>query len=285
MIYTKDQTALVDHDWTYNSANEITEYINSSDGTADYTSDDLGQLTGADYDYQTDEPYAYDDNGNRTNTGYVTGTNNLLLSDGTYRYTYDDNGNRTAKFVDADADGVLDAGDTDITTYTWDYRNRLTGVVQTATYGGAVDHTVDYAYDYANRLVFRTVDAGRSGGTVPVQESAYVYDGNQIALQFDKIVSGPSDLSASDLSHRYLWGPAIHQLLADEHVESLGTAGDVVWPLTDNLGIHFQKVSGIAHFPACGLQLFAFCRIHTFSLSFFYFPPTIGRRMRQDQAA
>jgi len=112
----------------------------------------------------------------------------------------------------------------------------LTGVVQTATYGGAVDHTVDYAYDYANRLVFRTVDAGRSGGTVPIQESAYVYDGNQIALQFDKIVGGPSALSASDLSHRYLWGPAIDQLLADEHVESLETAGDVVWPLVDNLG-------------------------------------------------
>ncbi len=97
----------MDHDWTYSSANEITQHINSIDGTAGYTSDDLGQLTWADYDYQTDESY-----------------------------TYDDNGNRTAKFVDTD--GVLDAGDTDITTYTWDYRNRLTGVVQMATYGGAV---------------------------------------------------------------------------------------------------------------------------------------------------
>jgi RHS repeat-associated protein len=29
--------------------------------------------------------------------------------------------------------------------------------------------------------------------------------------------------------------PAVDQLLADEHVDSLGTAGDVVWPLTDNL--------------------------------------------------
>ncbi len=60
------------------------------DGTADYASDDTGQLTDADYDYQTDEDYSYDSNGNRTNTGYTTGPNNQLLtsSDGvtTYRY-------------------------------------------------------------------------------------------------------------------------------------------------------------------------------------------------------
>ena len=236
LTYTKGQTTLVDHDWTYNSVNEITDYINSIDGTADYTSDDTSQLTGADYDYQTDESYTYDDNGNRTNTGYVTGTNNLLLSDGTYRYAYDDNGNRTSKFVDADADGVLDSGDTDVTTYTWDYRNRLTEVSAFDDYAAyssdTPDQVVAYAYDYANRLVERSLDTD-GDGTVD-SSSVYVYDGNQIALQFD--VSGTGSASASDLSHRYLWGPAVDQLLADERVESLGTAGDVVWPLTDNLG-------------------------------------------------
>ena len=49
----------MDHDWTYNSVNEITQYINSIDGTADYTSNDTSQLTGADYNYQTDESYTY----------------------------------------------------------------------------------------------------------------------------------------------------------------------------------------------------------------------------------
>jgi hypothetical protein len=39
------------------------------------------QLTGADYDFQTDESYSYDDNGNRTNTGYATGDHNRLTNE------------------------------------------------------------------------------------------------------------------------------------------------------------------------------------------------------------
>jgi len=70
-----------------------------------------------------------DANGNRTtvtsdssSSTHTTDVDNQLLSDGTYRYSYDAEGNRIAKFIDADANGVLDAGETDITTYTWDYR-------------------------------------------------------------------------------------------------------------------------------------------------------------------
>jgi YD repeat-containing protein len=70
------------------------------DDSVDYTNDDTGQLTGADYDNQDDEDYSYDENGNRTMTGYVTGDDNQLLSDGTYRYLYDGEGNRIAKFVE-----------------------------------------------------------------------------------------------------------------------------------------------------------------------------------------
>jgi hypothetical protein len=33
------------------------------------------------------QTYSYDPNGNRNSTGYVTGPNNELLSDGTYNYT------------------------------------------------------------------------------------------------------------------------------------------------------------------------------------------------------
>ena len=39
-----------------------------------------------------------------------------------------------------------------------------------------------------------------------------------------------------DLTNRYLHGPAVDQILADEHVTSLTSAGDVLWPLADNLG-------------------------------------------------
>ena len=44
-------------------------------------------------------------------------------------------------------------------------------------------------------------------------------------LQFD-------GTTAADLSHRYLWGPVVDQLLADETVDDGGTE-DVLWALTD----------------------------------------------------
>ena len=65
------------------------------------------------------------------------------------------------------------------------------------------------------------------------QETVYAYDRGQITLQFDK--TGTGQLSASDLSHRYLWNSqAVDQLFADEQTTSgLNEAGNVVWALTD----------------------------------------------------
>ena len=40
----------------------------------------------------------------------------------------------------------------------------------------------------------------------------------------------------SSLSHRYLWGPMVDQMLADEKVTDVNQAGTVYWPLADNLG-------------------------------------------------
>lgn len=80
-------------------------------------------------------------------------------------------------------------------------------------------------------MVDKTLDSD-GNGTVDLS-TGYVYDGNQIALQFDH--TGTGDATASDLSHRYLWGAAVDQLLADEQVDSLQTAGDVVWPLVGHL--------------------------------------------------
>ena len=55
-------------------------------------------------------------------------------------------------------------------------------------------------------------------------------------LQFDKTGSG--DAAAGDLSHRYLWGPAVDQLLADEQVHSLTNAAsnETLWALADRQG-------------------------------------------------
>ncbi|MCX7428829.1 MAG: hypothetical protein NTW96_24785 [Planctomycetia bacterium] len=184
--YEKGLTTLVEYDWSYDAAGRMTEYVNSLDGTVDYTNDDAGQLTGADYDYQDDEAYAYDENGNRETANgstYATGDGNQLLSDGTYRYAYDDEGNRTLRYVDDPAQGTqgqLDAYDTDITEYDWDYRNRLTQVEHFDTYAhystGTSDQIVEYAYDYQNRLIHKTLDPdGTSSGSGTIEQTVFVH--------------------------------------------------------------------------------------------------------------
>jgi RHS repeat-associated protein len=205
----------------------------------------------------------FDANGNRTGAGYVIGADNELLCDGTYTYTYDAEGNRTAKFIDTNADGVLDSGDTSVTIYGWDNRNRLVSVTSYAAYGDAPTQAVTYSYDAENRWIGETVINGDGS----VHTTAFGYDPGagggggagtgQIVLQFDKDVpsatGSASALTVNDLSHRYLWGPAVDQILADEQVSplprgegqgeggqgggyNLTQPGTVVWPLTDNLG-------------------------------------------------
>jgi len=53
----------------------------------------------------------------------------------------------------------------------------------------------------------------------------------QIVLQFDDDAQGNAQLT-----HRYLWGPAVDQILADEEINDLATEGTILWPLTDHLG-------------------------------------------------
>jgi RHS repeat-associated protein len=53
-------------------------------------------------------------------------------------------------------------------------------------------------------------------------------------LEFHKTGSG--SVAAGNLKHRYLWGPAVDQLLADEQVSSVSVEGEVLWALTDHLG-------------------------------------------------
>ncbi len=208
----------------------------STDGTVAYAYDSTGQLVTADYSgSQADEAYTYDSNGNRTSPGSVIGDGNRLLSDGTYTYTYDADGNRTSRFVwvDADTDGQVDSNEkSQITNYSWDTRNRLVSVTNYAAEGGSPTQIVAYFYDLENRLVGENLDSNGDG--VVDHQTRYAYDGRQIALQFDK--DGTGDVTAANLSHRYVWGPAVDQVLADEQVTSTQTAGNVVWPLADHLG-------------------------------------------------
>ncbi len=173
----------------YAGLDEVTS-CTSVDGTASYSYDPTGQLIRATYSASnpesltpSPESYTYDANGNRVTANgdvYATGADNELLSDGTYTYAYDGEGNRTAKFIDVNHDGVLDVGDTDITEYTWDNRDRLVEVKDYATAGGSPTEVVDYLYDVENRWIGENIFNGTE------HEIRFAYDGNEIVLQFDK---------------------------------------------------------------------------------------------------
>jgi RHS repeat-associated protein len=62
----------------------------------------------------------------------------------------------------------------------------------------------------------------------------FIYESGQVVLQFHE--DNPTgNLTAGDLVHRYLWNPQqVDQLLADEQVSSLSSAGQVVWPLLND---------------------------------------------------
>jgi RHS repeat-associated protein len=74
-------------------------------------------------------------------------------------------------------------------------------------------------------------------GVVPL--TVFIYDRGQMVWQFDALVDeGFGLISSNDLSHRYLWGPGVDMLLADERVDwgDEDADGDVLWALADHLG-------------------------------------------------
>lgn len=98
---------------------------------------------------------SYDDNGNNDTGSRTIGDHNRPTSDGTYTYEYDNEGNRTRKT----------AGDGSYELFTWDHRNRLTGVDRYDDSDNLLA-SVAYVYDFANRLVKRSLDADGTGAQV-----------------------------------------------------------------------------------------------------------------------
>ena len=116
-----------------------------------------------------------------------------------------------------------------VQSYEWDYRNRLTAVIDRNTSGGAIVKRVDYEYDAYNRLVKRSLDADGAGPN-PATTQYWAYDqGINAVLQFD-------GAAATNLSHRYLWSDRVDELFADEQVTSPSVPGNTLWGLADNLG-------------------------------------------------
>jgi YD repeat-containing protein len=184
--------------------------VTGTDGSSSFTYDNTDQLTGVDYSFQTDESYTYDDNGNRTNAGYVTGVNNRLLEDNKFRYEYDLVGNRTKRT------DKLTGEETD---YFWDIRDRMTGIVVKNALGEEI-RNAQYTYDVYNQRIAKTVDMDGAGVQAATTER-YVYGSDQnIDLIFDE---------NGNVSHRYLFGAGVDQIEADE------SNGSVLWALTDHL--------------------------------------------------
>jgi RHS repeat-associated protein len=210
----------------YDAGSRITSIDSYLDGLSECSYDHTSQLTAADHASQADEAYSYDENGNRTGGGYSTGTNNQLLADETYSYTYDDEGNRLTR---------TRLSDGYVPHYIWDHRNRLIAVVEKDDQENVLS-TVEFQYDVHNRRVAKIVDADGPGGSDPAS-TFFSWESDQIVLAF-------AGDEADDLSHRYLYGPLVDQVLADDQLTSLpGTgrqaedwAGPVLWPLADHLG-------------------------------------------------
>ena len=147
LTHSQNSVILANYGWIYDNAHRVTRFT-SPDGISNYTYDDRGQLLEGDHDYQSDESYSYDNNGNRTNTGYVTGANNRLSSDGVYNYTYDAEGNHIQRTAIATGE---------VTSYEWDFRNRLTKVVTLDSDGNIVKRG-EYAYDVFDRRIGKSLN-------------------------------------------------------------------------------------------------------------------------------
>jgi RHS repeat-associated protein len=231
---TAQGSTLASYTWTYDGDGRITQATSTADGTlstpgtATYTYDKNSQLLSATYINYTDAPAAYlqtyDANGNRSGGGYQTSPDNLVLFDGTYHYEYDAEGNRLARWVQNSSNAGQTApasGDTDITTYTWDNRNRLTSVSTYSTYAKLLAQTPDtsvaYTYDVFDRMVCEDQTVGSPG-----TDEYFIYDGQNPVL-----VLNPN----GSVIQRELWGPAVDQILASENASAV-----VSWMLTDNQG-------------------------------------------------
>jgi RHS repeat-associated protein len=212
-----DGTTTIDaFGWTYDLGNRITQFTSLQDGTSDYSYDNTSQLVGADHGYQTDEDYEFDENGNRVMSGYVIGDNNQLLSDGTWDYDYDDEGNTILKTRISN-----DPADDYTVEYEWDHHNRLIGVKHRDNYG-TITMSAIYVYDAFDRRIAKIVDLDGTGGD-PAETTQFIHDGDHIALAFD---------GNDDLIRRFLHGPVIDQILAEENVAE----DELLWMLADNLG-------------------------------------------------
>jgi RHS repeat-associated protein len=222
-------TTLADYTWTYDLAGRVQTFANlqHSSEKLSYHYDHDNELTSGTYTGTTtnEESYTYDANGNRTQTNGTNNTPGLDNEVGTENgvtYTYDADGNLTT--------ATTSSGN--YSAYAYDNRNRLISV--TTFVDDSETQQIQYTYDVFNNLIGRSVSA--PGATT--QNQSFVFDdpmdNGQMVLAFS---STGSSTSSATLTDRFLWGPAVDQLLADENsITSLSSPGTVDWALADNEG-------------------------------------------------
>jgi YD repeat-containing protein len=205
--YGAGGSALATYVYSYDDVSRVTTLVDA-DGTYTFTYDNANELTNVDKGGTNVESYSYDANGNRTGTGYSTTVmNETLTSPGVITYAYDKAGN----MISQDSGGTF-------TTFTYDYRNRLTGVEQGGTF------IATYVYNALNQRI----GINDSGGG----QTWTVYDGkNPFAEPY-------ADFNSSGtLTERYLHGPGVvNGAVVDELLARTSSGGTTAWYLTDKLG-------------------------------------------------
>jgi RHS repeat-associated protein len=203
MTYTSAASAvLADYQYSYDGAGHVTS-VTDHGNTTTYTYDKLGEVLSATRTAGPGETFQWDANGNQAGPGVVIGPGNRLLTDGTFNYTYDNNGNLVAKTAIA----------TDyVTTFTYDFRNRLTDVVQKSA-GGIILSTSHYTYDVFGRRIAETANG---------QGLVHVYNGANVWADYT---------ASGAVLARYLFGNQIDMTLARYR------PGDgIAWYLADQFG-------------------------------------------------
>jgi RHS repeat-associated protein len=266
IVHAPSAGASIAYGYAYDAASRMTS-MTTPEGTSSMTLDAADQLLSASL---TGETYAYDKTGNRTSGGTQTGAGNRLAFDGTYRYAYDAEGNRTAKFVDKDNSQTLSVGDTDVTAYGYDQRDRLIAVSHvnawTSTQAAAVgafsitglpgsDLELRYTYDYADRRIRRSSDADGVAGSGAESVSFAAYAGDvrtlEIARPNDKLVidgMGKVFGFLGQVVQRNFYGNGADEILAVDTIASnAGTrTTSTFWTFTDHQDSVRDIVSGNA---------------------------------------
>ncbi|MFO0969603.1 MAG: RHS repeat-associated core domain-containing protein [Gemmataceae bacterium] len=194
--------------YSFDHADRVSQETSTLGPTRNYSYDRTSQLL----DDGTNS-YSFDLNGNRTMSGYSTGTDNRLSTDGTWNYSWDDEGNLVQR---------ENISTSEVWVYAFDHNNRLTEEDHKASSSTTyVDIRGIFKYDALGNRVEMDYDAdGDGSGSAVVTKFAY-----------DPIGNNWADLNSSgSLTTRRLFTDALDAVFA-----RIGSGG-VAWYGQDRLG-------------------------------------------------